>query len=78
MLRNGKIHAELLDDSGQVLEGFSRDDCEPITGSGDKLTVRWKGQEDLKEHLRRGTVRLKLYLDKATVYGFKCRRAPRH
>ena len=76
--RNGKIHAELLDDSGQVLEGFSRDDCEPITGSGDKLTVRWKGQEDLKEHLRRGTVRLKLYLEKATVYGFKCRRAPRH
>ncbi|MDP7631033.1 MAG: hypothetical protein QGF03_10760, partial [SAR324 cluster bacterium] len=59
------------------LEGFSRDDCEPITEAGHQLTVQWKGQEDLKEHLRRGAVRLKLYLSKATVYGFKCLR-PRH
>ena len=75
---NGSIRAELLDDSGQVLDGFSRDDCEPITGAGAGLIVHWKGQEDLKEHLLRGTVRLKLYLNKATVYGFKCLRPRRH
>ena len=74
----GSIQAELLDDSGQVLKGFSRDDCETITGVGHELTVRWKGQNDLKDHLRRGTVRLKLYLNKATVYGFKCLRPRRH
>lgn len=76
--QKGSIHAELLDDSGQVLEGFSRGDCEPITGVGHELTVRWKGQDNLKEHLRRGTVRLKLYVSKATVYGFKCLRPRRH
>ncbi len=76
--RDGSIQAELLDDSGQILKGFSRDDCRPISGVGDELTVHWEGQEDLKQHLREGTVRLKLYLSNATVYGFKCLRARRH
>ena len=75
---NGSIRAELLDNSGQVLEGFSRADCEPITGVGAGLTVHWRGQENLKGHLRRGPVRLKLYLSNATVYGFKCLRARQH
>ncbi len=73
----GSIRAELLDDSGQVLEGFSREDCRPIQGRGSRLPVHWTGQETLKQHLRRGAVRLKLYLDQATVYGFYCRRPPR-
>lgn len=73
----GSIRAELLDGSGQVLEGFARDDCRPIRGRGSRLPVHWTGQDDLKQHLRNGTVRLKLYLDQATVYGFYCRRPPR-
>ena len=71
----GVIQAELLDEEGRVLPGFSRQECKAITGAGSELPLVWSGQEALKAHLRSGPVRLKLYLRKATAYGFSCRRA---
>ena len=68
----GSVRAELLDDDGNVLPGFSRADCQPITTAGSKIRVEWAGAEELEVHLRAGTVRLKLYLEKATAYGFHC------
>jgi hypothetical protein len=65
----GSIQAELLDSSGTVLKDFSRQDCKPITTKGSELRITWKGRPE-----RVGPVRLKLYITRATVYGFKCKR----
>ena len=73
----GSIRAELLDVAGKVIPGFSRQDCGDINGKGTDLPIRWKGADAPREHLRNGPVRLKLYLKKATVYGFRCVRPPR-
>jgi hypothetical protein len=68
----GSVRAELLDDDGNVLPGFSRPDCRPITTAGSKVRVEWAGAEQLESHLQAGTVRLRLHVEKATVYGFHC------
>ena len=65
----GSIQAELLDASGTVLPGFSRRDCRPITTKGNELRLSLKGPSR-----RTGPVRLKLYLTRAMVSGFRCRR----
>jgi hypothetical protein len=72
----GSIVAELLDEDGVVIEGISREDADAIEGEGDALEICWRGEEDLKKQMREGAVRLKLYLEKATVYGFRVRRPP--
>ncbi len=72
----GSIVAELLDEDGVVIDGFSREDADAIEGEGDALEICWRGEEDLKKQMREGAVRLKLYLEKATVYGFRVRRPP--
>lgn len=68
----GSVTAELLDDDGNVLAGFARTDCKPIISAGSKIRVEWAGADELEKYLRAGTVRLKLYVEKATVYGFHC------
>lgn len=68
----GSVLAELLNDDGVVLPGFSRADCQPITTSGSRVRIEWEGDEQLESHLHAGTVRLRLHLQKATVYGFHC------
>jgi hypothetical protein len=73
----GSIRVELLNEEGNVLDGFSAEDCDEITGRGAGLEVQWKGGEQLRSHLRNGAVRLKLYLKSATVYGFRGLRPPR-
>ena len=55
-----------------VLPGVSKEVCQPITTAGSKIRVHWAGDEQLETYLRAGTVRLKLYLEKATAYGFHC------
>ena len=71
---DGSIAAELLSKDGTVLEGFSRNESAEIEQGGDALEIRWENQEKLKGHLRAGSVRLKLYLRKATVYGLRVHR----
>ena len=73
----GSITAELLDADGAVIDGFSRQDAEPIEGKGDALEIVWRGAGELSRHLRERAVRLKLYLEQATVYGLRARRPPR-
>ena len=69
------IRADLLSEAGDVIPGFSRADCQEVTGSGGALPLQWKGQSSLESHLRKGRVRLKLYLSKATVYGLRAGRS---
>ena len=66
----GSIRAELLTTDGSVIPGFSRAEFRVITGKGADLPLEWEGKE-VRSALMKGDVRLRLYLDKATVYGFR-------
>jgi hypothetical protein len=69
----GSIHAELLDADGEVIPGFSRQESVPISGRGSQLLIRWKGKPGLGDAVLQ-PFRLKLYLERARVYGLGCTR----
>ena len=43
----GEIRAELLDEQGSPLEGYSADECVPVRGDGTDLPVRWHDRPHL-------------------------------
>ena len=65
----GSIRVELLNREGKTIPGFSADQCEPITGNGTKLPIRWRGATPLAE-LSNTVVRFKFVLDRARLYSF--------
>ena len=67
----GEAGVELLDAGGSVISGFSREDCKPVTGKGTLLEVSWKGQDNLKTVVQQGAFRVRFYLKRATLYGFR-------
>lgn len=46
-LGRGTLRAEVTDEGGAVIPGYSETDCEPVTGDGVKVRVRWKSADDL-------------------------------
>ena len=73
----GSIQAEVLDAKGGVISGFSRELSRPVTGKGSLLALEWNTKTPPNQAFRKGPIRLKLYLNKATVYGLGARRLPR-
>jgi len=67
---NGRLVAELQDESGKPLEGFAAADSTPTTGDGVALLVRWRNATSLSG-LGGKTVRLKLELTNGALYGFR-------
>ncbi len=61
----GALRAELLTAQGYRVRGFTKDDCQPITGDSLRHEVTWKN--DLAE-LPAGAHHVRLHLDNATVY----------
>ena len=43
----GSIRVEALDDKGQVIPGFSKDDCQPVTTDSVRHILKWKGGIDV-------------------------------
>jgi hypothetical protein len=66
----GVLRVELLNDKGQPLAGFSRDDCAPLRGDHRALQVTWKGGDTAPAQARRA----RFYLKRAFLYGFAFRR----
>jgi len=68
--RPGYVLSEVTDASGGPIEGFTREDCVPLSMT-DALdhTVAWKGERQLGE-LRDQTVRLRFYLRGAKLFSF--------
>ncbi len=64
----GSIRSELLNPDGEVIPGFSKGASIPITAKGSKLLVQWEGKPALGDAALQ-PLRLKLYLDRARVYG---------
>ena len=65
----GSLYVEILDQDGKVISGFSKEDCEKITGDNTKQIVTWKNNQSLKS-LANTTIRIKFYLDDGDLYAF--------
>ncbi len=67
-LQGGELKVEVLDESGRVIDAFSRDACNAVTGNAAKLPVVWR-QASLAS-LSGRTVRLKFILTRGRLYSF--------
>ncbi|MGH2644837.1 MAG: hypothetical protein ACRDE2_12865, partial [Chitinophagaceae bacterium] len=65
--KGGWFRAELIDNTGNVIPGFSASDCRPITGDHHRIAVQWKGGKEAPS----GNVRIKFILQGAFLYGFE-------
>ncbi|HJN17857.1 MAG TPA: hypothetical protein QGH10_20320, partial [Armatimonadota bacterium] len=68
----GSIEAELVTPYGEVLPGYGREDCIPVTTSGKRQELRWKNGRhpwDLAGEYR-GGVLVKFYIKKAKLYSY--------
>jgi hypothetical protein len=65
--RDGQVRVEVCDAEGEVLDGFTKEACGPLTGDVMHGPVGWdgKGIGDV-----RGPVKLRFCLDRANVYSF--------
>jgi len=65
----GEFRAELLDESGQVIAPFSRDNCVPISVDKTLQLVRWKDASDLSAVAGK-PVKFRFYLTNGQLYAF--------
>ncbi len=64
--RGGELRAELLDASDEVLQGYSRDDCQPVQGAHHRAVVTWAAGKTAPND----AVRIRFVLRRAFLYGF--------
>lgn len=65
----GSLKVELLNENGEVISGFSKDDCNPITGDSTKKLVTWSSNQSL-EAIQGKNIIVKFYLDGGDLYSF--------
>ena len=65
----GSVRVEALDEKGKVIEGFSKDDCEPITSDSVRHILKWKGSGNC-QLIQARPIKLKFYMEKAKLYSF--------
>jgi hypothetical protein len=65
-----EVRAEILSPNHEPLSGFSFEDTDPITTSGQTHIVSWKGKSDLGE-LAGKSIKLRFYFKNAKLYSFQ-------
>ncbi len=65
----GELRAEVLDERGQVIQPFTRENCASVSADRTLQTVSWKGVEDLSKVSGR-TVKLRFHLRSGRLYAF--------
>lgn len=66
---DGELRAEVLDEAGKVIDGFSRDRCVPFRGDKTLAAVRWEGAGDLGAVAGK-PVRFRFHLTGGRLYSF--------
>jgi len=66
---HGELRAEVLDQTGKTIPGFSAEKCLPITANKTLQAIRWQGTEDLSS-LARQPVRFRFHLKNGQLYAF--------
>jgi hypothetical protein len=64
---SGSLRVEVLDATGNVLPGYGRDDCTPLTGDSIDATVAWRDRRTLQGGR---PIRLRFILENASLYSF--------
>lgn len=64
----GVVFAEILDEDGNIIEGFSKNDCIPICTDSTKVQMKWKNRK--LEELGSNIIRIRFYLKDASLYSF--------
>lgn len=65
----GSLRAEILDANGNVLEGYSAADCDPISENTTKAFFTWKDGKTL-EQLKGKAFRIRFVSESASLYSF--------
>jgi hypothetical protein len=66
--RGGSLRIEVLDENNQVIPGYGREDCEPLTGDAVRQAVRWRSKNTLPTN--QGPVRFRFIMKHARLYSF--------
>ena len=66
----GEIRVEAIDALGRVVEGFSKENCEPVTGDSIRHVVSWAGGANCHP-LQARPIKLKFHLKQAQLYSFE-------
>ena len=65
-IKEGELRLELLDESGEVITGFSENDCIPIQGDHKRIQVKWT-----ERPIPDNAVKIRFILKRALLYGFE-------
>lgn len=65
----GTVRAEILDENGNVIEGYSAAESVPFHGDSTIARLRWRRHSDLSA-LKGRNVRIRFVLDDASLYSF--------
>ncbi|WP_339926015.1 hypothetical protein [uncultured Cyclobacterium sp.] len=66
----GEVFVELLDEKGNKIPGFSKEECQTIIGNELARNVYWNKNTDVSK-LSGKAVRMKIYLKDANIYSFR-------
>ena len=65
----GSLSVEAIDAEGNPIDGFGKNDCDPITSDSVRHIVTWKGNADC-HLLQARPIRLRFHLKNAQLYAF--------
>jgi len=65
----GELRVEVLDDKGDVIAPYTKENCQPITGDLTKQAVTWKGAPNL-DSVRGSPVKFRFHLTQGSLYAF--------
>jgi hypothetical protein len=65
----GSLQAEIIDESGNVIAPFSKDNCTPVSVDSTRKQVTWSGASDMTAVANRN-VKIKFYLTNGRLYSF--------
>lgn len=67
--KGGELKVEVLDDQGNVIKGFSKNESVPMKGNSTKFKMLWNKNTSLSS-LKNTPVQFKFYLSKGELYSF--------
>ena len=67
--KGGYLQVAAMDESGQVIQGFSQEDCRTIAKDATRSEVTWKGGQTLAK-LKDRYIRLAFYFRQSKLYSF--------
>ena len=66
---DASVKAEIIGENGEPIDGFSKADCNVISGNNIKHIVTWNGNADVSS-LKNKPIKIKFYLNRSKLYAF--------